>query len=53
MTTPKELIKKVQQLIKENKLEFIDCKPTIENYGVDIKGEWVILAGKKYYFKER
>lgn len=53
MPTPEELKQKVKELIAENKLEFINCAPKIENYGIDKKGEWVILDRQKYYFKNR
>lgn len=53
MTTPKELIERVDKLIKENKIEFIGCKPEIENYGVHkTKGEWVVLNKQKYFLNK-
>ena len=53
MTNPKELIEKVNKLIIENKLEFIGCRPEIENYGIHkTKGEWVILNKQKYYLNK-
>ena len=53
MPTPEQLKQKVKELIEEDKLEFIGCKPAIQNYGVDKKGEWVVLDNQKYYFKRR
>jgi len=52
MPTPQELIEKTKQLIKDNKLEFIGCEPIINNYGRDKKGDWIVLDGQKYYFKD-
>ena len=52
MPTPEELKQKVKELIVDNKLEFVGCKPKIQNYGVDRKGEWVVLDNQKYYFKK-
>jgi len=53
MTTPSELIEKVNQLIVDNKLKFIGCKPEIENYGVHkTKGEWVVLRKQRYYLNK-
>jgi len=51
LPTPAQLIEKTKQLISQHDLQFIGHAPTINNYGRDKIGEWVILNGKKYYFK--
>lgn len=51
MPTLQQLIEKTKELMTQHNLH-IGFQPIIQNYGRDRKGEWVILDGQKYYFKD-